>query len=583
MAEGAYDDELPPPQLSQASSHFPLEPVSGSTLFDVEVARREQLHRRGTLATGCGEIDGQLLGGRGFERGSVVGISAEHMDTGLLIGLQTIAHSLLANLGSPGQGTATGQKQQPPLLRAAVITTLPAPTILPHLRDVIKVQARLKLGGPRSRPDVVDAITKQCLERISVSRVFDIEGLWEVLSELESAAAAMEDERPTEPAIPQEGEVAAAADEELARVTVPAPDEMSLPASSQRPPPPSPSPPPVTKLPPLRMRTEVQDSEEEDELLSSSPLSSLRSTPSLSPEAMEELVATLPLPSAAALNRQPSSSPPAPPAAALSRQQSPTPLLPPKEEEHEEPTSSSGLPDIILITHTSSLFSAVFTARDKTSAHTSLQLLSSHLRYLSRSAGPLIILLNITSSSTAPSTTNPAQPPRRPDSEQLRPLDPTLRSIFNPPPPSHLGYAAVTAHALSRKNKPAFGQTFAQFLDLHLLCTKVPRSREDAEALFSSTSAAGRQQRPVHYAWVVETLVDELGAWEWEGDAPVDKKGTTKQQKKWKTIDREQRWGAVEIRNAGCQVVDSFDTTRNTMRPNTEPIRLAAGFGGRRV
>ncbi|KAK8070936.1 hypothetical protein PG997_011139 [Apiospora hydei] len=598
MAEGAHDDERPPPQLSQASSHFPLEPVSGSTLFDVEVARREQLHRRGTLVTGCGEIDGQVLGGRGFERGSVVGISAEHMDTGLLIGLQTIAHSLLANLGSPGQGTATGQKQQPSLLRAAVITTLPAPTILPHLRDVIKVQARLKLGGPKSRPDVVDAIMKQCLERISVSRVFDIEGLWEVLSELESAAAA-EDARPAEPVIPQEGEAAAAADEEPARVTVPAPGEISLPALSQRPPPPSPSPslPPVTKLPPLRMRTEVQDSEEEDELLSSSPLSSLRSTPSLSPETMEELVAPLPLPSAAAPNPQPSSSPPvppettdepatapSPPAAALSQQQSPTLLLPPKEEEEqEEPTSSSGLPDIILITHTSSLFSAVFTARDKTSAHTSLQLLSSHLRYLSRSAGPLIILLNITSLSTAPSTTNPAQPPRRPDSEQPRPLDPTLRSIFNPPPPSHLGYAAATAHALSRKNKPAFGQTFAQFLDLHLLCTKVPRSREDAEMLFSSTSAAGRQQRPVHYAWVVETLADGLGAWEWEGDAPVDKKGTTKEDKKWKAIDREQRWGAVEIRNAGCQVVDSFDTTRNTTRPNTEPMRLAAGFGGRRV
>ncbi|KAK8024092.1 hypothetical protein PG993_012158 [Apiospora rasikravindrae] len=602
MAEGAYDDELPPPppQLSQASSHFPLEPISGSTLYDVEVARREQLHRRGTLATGCGEIDGQVLGGRGFERGSVVGISAEHMDTGLLIGLQTIAHSLLASLGDPGQGiaTSTGQ-QQPPLLRAVVITTLPAPTILPHLRDVIKVQARLKLGGPRSRPDVVDAITRQCLERISVSRVFDVEGLWEVLSELESTAAAVEDERPTKPTTLQKDEEEAEA--ELDTVTVPAPDETNLPASSQRPPPSSPSPPPVTKLPPLRMRTEIQDSEEEDELLSSSPLSSLPSTPSLSPETMEELVAPLPSPPpAVAPNRQPSSPPlappktmgepniaPSPPATSLSRQQSPSPLLSPKEEEQKH-TSSPGLPDIILITHTSSLFSAVFTARDKTSAHTSLQLLSSHLRYLSRSAGPLIILLNITSSSTAQSTTNPVQAPRRPESEQPRPLDPTLRSIFNPPPPSHLGYAAATAHALSRKNKPAFGQTFTQFLDLHLLCTKVPRSRDDAEVLFSSTSATGRHQRPVHYAWVVETLVDEIGAWEWADDAPVDDKKDSKGEKttkgeKWKMIDREQRWGAVEIRNAGCQVADAFDTTRNNVRPNAEPIRLAAGFGGRRV
>lgn len=84
MEEGAYGDE-PPPQQSQVSSHFPLEPISGATLFDAEVARREQLHRRSALATGCGEIDRQVLGGRGFERGSVVGISAEHMDTGLLV------------------------------------------------------------------------------------------------------------------------------------------------------------------------------------------------------------------------------------------------------------------------------------------------------------------------------------------------------------------------------------------------------------------------------------------------------------------------------------------------------------------
>lgn len=488
------------------------------------------------------------------------------------IGLQTVAHSLLANLGTEPHGHA----QQPPL-RAAVITTLIAPTILPHLRDVIRVQARLKLGGARSRSDEVDAATRQCLGRISVSQVFDIEGLWEVLSELETAAAAVEDTQ---------------------LVSGP---EMDLPASSQQlPPPPSPSlPPPATKLPPLRTRTEVQDSEEEDDvLLSSSPLSSLPSSLVETPEGMEELAQ--PSPPAAPSPHQPSRplSPAAPshqlspsPPAAPGRQPRPLPIPPPRQPEPTAP----GLPDIILITHISNLFSTLFTARDKTSAHTTLQLLSSHLRYLSRSAGPLILLLNVTSASpTALSGTNPAQPPppRRPEPEQSsRPLDPTLRSIFNPPPPSHLGYAATTAHALSRKNKPAFGHTFAQFLDLHLLCTKVPRSREDAEVLFSSTTNGGRQQqqqRPVHYAWVVEALVDELGVWEWEDTAGAtegqNSKGMGTMDKKWKSIDREQRWGAVEVRNAGCQVVDAFDTTRSTaLRPNTEPIRLAAGFGGRRV
>lgn len=109
--------------------------------------------------------------------------------------------------------------------------------------------------------------------------------------------------------------------------------------------------------------------------------------------------------------------------------------------------------------------------------------------------------------------------------------------------------------------------------------------------MFSSTTSGGRQQqqqRPVHYAWVVETLVDELGTWEWEDDAAAtecqrSKEGETVD-KKWKIIDREQRWGAVEVRNAGCQVVDAFDVARGTAaRPNIEPIRLAAGFGGRRV
>lgn len=547
------------------------------------------------------------------------------------IGLQTIAHSLLASLVCPGPGTrtatatatatATEQKQhgarqqqppnsQPALLRAAVITTLPAPTILPHLRDVIKVQVRLKLGG-QAPAEVVDATTRQCLQQISVSRVFDIEGLWEVLSELESAAVAEPTMAPLKEDEEEKPETGAA---------VPAPDDLALPESSQRSPPsPSPSlpvpPPPATKLPPLRMRTEVQDSdEEEDVLLSSSPLSSLRSTPKLSPEAMDELAA---LSRPAVPSRQLSSPPALPetmdepkalsPPAAPSRQQSPSPPLPPREQEAPTAASAPGLPDIILITHTSSLFSTVFTARDKTSAHTTLQLLSSHLRYLSRSAGPLVLLLNITSSSSSSSsstTTNPAQPPvpRRPESEQQppRPLDPTLRSIFNPPPPSHLGYAATMAHALSRKNKPAFGQTFAQFLDLHLLCTKVPRSREDAEVLFSSTTTTAegiirqqqqQQQRPVRYAWVIETLVDELGAWEWVDDTTAtatednkDSKGGGKKMddKKWKMVDREQRWGAVEIRAAGCHVVDAFDSTRIMGRMNGEPIRLAAGFGGRR-
>lgn len=76
------DDALPPP--SQASSHFQLEPVSGATLFEQEARRRDALTRRGRCRTGCRELDDEVLLG-GFERGCVVGVSAEEEEVALLV------------------------------------------------------------------------------------------------------------------------------------------------------------------------------------------------------------------------------------------------------------------------------------------------------------------------------------------------------------------------------------------------------------------------------------------------------------------------------------------------------------------
>lgn len=76
-------------QASQASSHYPLEPVTGSTLFGLESAWRQSLGSRGTLRTGCREVDEQVLVD-GFERGAVVGVSAEEIDTGLLVGVVSL-------------------------------------------------------------------------------------------------------------------------------------------------------------------------------------------------------------------------------------------------------------------------------------------------------------------------------------------------------------------------------------------------------------------------------------------------------------------------------------------------------------
>lgn len=71
---------------SQAGSHFPLlRPASGATLFGLEVARRANLNDgRGRLRTGCAEVDDETLLG-GFERGAVVGVSAEGEGFGMLV------------------------------------------------------------------------------------------------------------------------------------------------------------------------------------------------------------------------------------------------------------------------------------------------------------------------------------------------------------------------------------------------------------------------------------------------------------------------------------------------------------------
>ncbi|KAI1080239.1 hypothetical protein F5B20DRAFT_119735 [Whalleya microplaca] len=497
-------DQRPP---SHAGSHLALEPVSGATLYELEVARRERLRQRGSLRTGCREIDRSTLLG-GFERGTVVGVSAEEVDFGLLIGLQTIAHTMVF------ASTATSPSRP----RAAIITTLAATAILPMLRDVIRSQVQAKLGPAHQD---IDAETRRCLEQISISRVFDIEGLWEVISELET---------PPSP--------------------VPNPQEQTPPAPEPEPPEPSQrSPSPevsAMRLPPLRTRTEVLDSEDEEDFSSS---------PSPSPD-----------------------SPQAPPPQAQSPAQpaTSTPAEPPR----------SHIPDIILITHVSALLTDLFTRRDKPTAHTSLQLLSSHLRYLARSADPLIMLLNSTTSPSSTSTststsTSAANPPYHPDDSppnnplnpNHRPLSPTLRSIFNPPPPNPgaggvggAGYAA--ASALSRRNKPAFGVSFAQFLDLHVLCTRLPRGRADAEALVTTAPQPAEAEAGtgtgtgtgtgVRYCWVVEVLLDELGVWEGvvvDGGEEGGEKGKGRIPKR---RSREQRWGAVDVR-AGVRLVDAFE------------------------
>lgn len=67
-----------------AISPSPLVPLPASVLLEQELARKERLWKKGNLTTGCRELDEYVLLG-GFERGSVVGVSAEEEEVGMLV------------------------------------------------------------------------------------------------------------------------------------------------------------------------------------------------------------------------------------------------------------------------------------------------------------------------------------------------------------------------------------------------------------------------------------------------------------------------------------------------------------------
>lgn len=373
------DDQLPrpPPSQTNNASHITLEPVPATVVAGNETRRREDNQQLGNCRSGCAEVDNHVLLG-GLERGSVVGVSAEKEDFGVTVSFHPSYNPVILALiricqlavQFLAQGLHGGT-----LKTALVITPRPAGELLKTLRDGIR--ATIDASS--------DAQVKQHLDRVMLSCVFDIDGVWEVLADLDR--------------------------------------------------PPSPS-------------LEIQDSQDDD-------------------------------------------SPP--------------------------PPQKKTLPDIIIITHVSSLLTSLFTHRSSPAAHSTLQPLSSHLRHLSRTlpSSPLILLLN--------STSNPS------GEAGSKPLDPTLRSVFNPPsvPGCHT--------ALPRRNKPTFGLVFAQMLDVHVLCTRVPKTGADAEEVFG-------QHRRGNYVTVVEVLLDEMGVWEGR------KRGIRR--------SREQRWGAVEVKNG--RVVGAF-------------------------
>ncbi|KAF6812352.1 hypothetical protein CSOJ01_05223 [Colletotrichum sojae] len=562
------DDDV---AASQASSHSELEPMSAAVLLRRETKRRDALWERGPVRVGCREVDDYVLVDGGLERGSVVGISAESEQMGLLISMQAIAGELC------GSDSA----------RAMVVTTQPPAAILPNLRDAVKAELAAR-GVPMEE---VKGRLRSCLERVSVSRVFDLDGVWEVFGDLDippSPSLSPVSMGSPEPAAEEEFSVRSQsrpADEqgqEAERIVLP---ELK--------------PEPVVRP---SQRGEIADSDEEDGLSpppSSSVVSSLSPPPSsmasmlaspepLEPdgsqvsealafdgevsEELEEQLQQAPqeeAPEAIEVVEAPEAIEEDQPAAAQPRSETPA-----RETKHNVH------PDIILITHFSALMTALFTRHDRASAHDELHDLSAHLRYLSRNlpSSPLVLVLNSTSAPKKPKkedtylkTHDAAQDeggaPRPADEgspskkRSARPLDPTLRSVFNPPEMDIPGYVS-RAHA--RRNKPTFGLVFSQLLDLHLLCTRMPRTQEDVDRLAAAEEEGGER---VRYVWIVEVLLDEAGVWE-----PDTGPGARR--------SREQRWAAVDVR-AG-RVVDAFDEEVQPKKYAGD-VKAVGGFGGPRV
>ncbi|KAK4074208.1 hypothetical protein Trihar35433_3682 [Trichoderma harzianum] len=477
-----HQQTLPSPVRSpQAPGPSQSKLVPASALASIEKQRRDFVRSLGPCPSGCEDLDSYVLLG-GLERGSVVGISAEDEDgVGVTLGLQVLVCSLLDK---------AVQKVQ-------IVTPKPPSTIVVLLKN--SITAELKARGITA-PSEIAAQGRECLDRILLSRVFDMDGLSEVLADLDNAVAPGAEEHVLNK---PEGDDAQPTEDKTTKTQAKANDTSADLGNEAQ------SPPVVA---------EIQDSQDEDEALSpSQPLETLPQ-PEILHEAQKSEAAT-----SDEQSKQDSSNVASTAAAAATNNSN----------------STSATPDIILITHFSSLLTSFFTQRDNSVAHATLRLLASRLRCLSRTlpSNPLILLINSTDSGAASSTSTTTAaaaaaaahssehdiPPPEQPATQKPSVDPTLRSIFNPS-----SDASGHGHAGGYKpNKPTFGLVFTQLLDMHLLCTRAPRP--------------GKTSLPRSLT-VVEVLLDDISLWE-------GKRGLRKR--------REQRWTVVAPYNG--RIIDASD------------------------
>ncbi|KAG9228227.1 hypothetical protein BJ875DRAFT_389838 [Amylocarpus encephaloides] len=200
-------------QLPQEAALEPAKPITADLLLGIEEKQRVRFGG-GKVKTGCvvldevlgGETrgrgdadgDGKGNGGGGLERGIVVGVSAEGREgEGVLISLNLIATMLMPYLTSSSTPKTTQPIAQiidttgsfPLALFANVVRSRLLSSIVPsHQTGPETANYTVVAENDNSRTawqeGDIEELVGQALEIVAVSRVFDIEGLWEVLGEM---------------------------------------------------------------------------------------------------------------------------------------------------------------------------------------------------------------------------------------------------------------------------------------------------------------------------------------------------------------------------------------------------------------
>lgn len=445
-------------------------------------------------------------------------------------------------MSNDGKGGAS------PPASAMIITTLSNAELLPILRSAVK-------GQVEGLPDVsdVNARIKDALERISISRVFDFDGLREALDELDRLAEAARSH--LQEVVPLEG-----------------PQNMDTASVSSS---------ELSELP------EIRDSEDEDEL-----------SPPRSPGSPQQPHSPI---------KQAEPPPHAPLATYTVQQQHPT------TPDMVIITNISTIITSLYTTRDRSHAHEMLTYLSSRLAYTTrgphhkgplFLLLNSttskvppnpHPPTSSQPPPPGDLSSPPSTPLTESSTTS--SPPHSP-SDQLPPTDPSIptspagreredlshiSSLFNPPPPDpatergeedEYGYARHPdpdyrlLERLARRNKPFFGTRFGGMVDLHLLATRVPGTERGAGVYFGGLGVDGTGEvdaEGVGLVWVVEVLGDGRGVWvwEWEGEDGVEVgergEGAEGEGSMGRRFYREERWAGVEVReeNGGLRVVDA--------------------------